>query len=531
MSMLSSQRVNFLLIITDQHRADHLGCYGNRVVQTPNLDALAQRGWRAGNMHVATPVCMPNRASLMTGRYPSTHGARHNGIALSLKSMTFVEMLRQAGYDTAVIGKVHLQNMTDIEPTWPVRAQDRLPLEAVAPDAGNYHQEKRKLWLERDDYDLDYPYYGFARARLVDDHSDDVHGHYRYWLRRQHPEVEALIGPQAAIPAPNYVLTQIRQAWRTRVPEELYPTAYIADETIRQLRAYASGAAPFFLQCSFPDPHHPFTPPGKYWDMYAPDDVALPPSFHRDATPPPHLQWLRAQRDAGTAVKHTPAIFACNAREAQEAIALNYGAIANIDHHVGRVLTALRDTGLADNTVVLFTSDHGDYLGDHQLLLKGPIHYRGLTRVPFIWADPAAQTQGISNEQALASTIDIAPTILARAGVTPFNGIQGQSLLPLIQGQAAALRDALMLEEENQRVILGFTSRTRCRTLLADDHRLTIYDGAAWGELYDLAADPLESRNLWDHPHARSRKADMLQRLAYVMLQHVDTSPYPTALA
>ncbi|MYN12320.1 sulfatase-like hydrolase/transferase [Pusillimonas sp. TS35] len=523
--------VNFLLIITDQHRADHLGCYGNPIVQTPNLDSLARRGWRAGNMHVATPICMPNRASLMTGRYPSTHGARHNGIPLSLRSATFVDALRGAGYRTALIGKAHLQNMTDIPPSWPVRAEDRLAREAVAPEPGNYSQEKRKLWLERNDYDLDYPYYGFEQARLVDDHSDDVHGHYRYWLRRNHPKVEALIGPDAAIPAPDYVLTGIRQAWRTRVPEELYPSAYIGDETIREIRAGIASDKPFFIQCSFPDPHHPFAPPGKYWDMYRPDDIPLPASFNASTHPPPHIQWLREKRDNGTAIKHTPAIFACNEREAREAIALNYGAISNIDNQIGRILAALQESGQADNTVVIFTSDHGDYLGDHQLLLKGPIHYRGLTRVPFIWADPTGRAAGIASEHALASTIDIAPTILARASVAPFNGMQGKNMLPLMDGTQASLRDALIVEEEGQRVILGFDARIRCRTLLRGSLRLTVYDGTSWGELYDLDADPHETRNLWADPAAAPRKAAVLERLSYAMLAHVDTSPYPTALA
>jgi len=526
--------VNFLLIITDQHRADHLGCYGNRVVQTPQLDALAQAGWRAGNMHVATPICMPNRASLMTGRYPSAHGSRHNGIPLSLRSTTFVDMLRGAGYQTALVGKVHLQNMTDIPPSWPARPQDRLAVEARDPEPGNYDQEKRRLWLERDDYSLDLPYYGFEQVRLVDDHSDDVHGHYRYWLREQHPDVEKLIGPEAAIPEPDYELTRIRQAWRTRVPEELYPTAYIGNETVRHLEQFARQGSPFFLQCSFPDPHHPFTPPGKYWDMYKPEDMALSPSFDSPHAPPPHVQWVRNKRDDGTAIKHTPAIFACNAREAREALALNYGSISNIDHQVGRIMAALKANGLDQNTVVIFTSDHGDYLGDHQLMLKGPIHYRGLTRVPFIWREPAGSggaAGGRVSEEALASTIDIAPTILERAGVAPFNGIQGRSLLPLVGGDGERVRDALVIEEEGQRVILGFNSRIRCRTLLMDGWRMTIYDGADWGELYNLADDPHELRNRWVDESANAVKARMLECLAYQMLGNVDTSPYPTALA
>lgn len=528
---MAHKQPNFLLIITDQHRADHLGIYGNQTVETPNLDDLARAGWRSGNMHVATPICMPNRASLMTGRYPSTHGARHNGIPLSLRSMTFVETLRRTGYRTGLVGKAHLQNMTATPASWPVKEEDRLSPEAIEPDTGNYDQEKRELWLGRDDYDVEYPYYGFDHVTLVDDHSDDVHGHYRYWLRRHHPGVEAKIGPEAAIPAPEYELCKIRQAWRTRVPEALYPTAYIADRTIDQLAEYAAGDQPFFLQCSFPDPHHPFTPPGKYWDMYSPDDIELSESFYSDITPPPHVQWLRNKRDDGTAIKHTPAIFACTEREAKEAIALNYGSISNIDDQVGRILASLKSLGLDENTVVIFTSDHGDYLGDHQLLLKGPIHYRGLTRVPFIWRDPVGETMRGVNESALSSTIDIAPTILERAGIRPYNGIQGKSLLGLMRGDMPTVRDAMIIEEEGQRVILGFDSRIRCRTLLMNDHRLTIYDGADWGELYDLNADPHEITNVWDAPAYTAVKAAMLEKLAFLMLHHVDTSPYPTALA
>jgi len=339
--------------------------------------------------------------------------------------------------------------------------------------------------------------------------------------------VEALIGPKAATPAPDYVLTSFGQAWRTAVPEELYPSAYIADRTIERLER--AGGQPFFIQCSFPDPHHPFTPPGKYWDMYDPDEMELPPSFHTGEAPLPHVEWLYRQRDSGKAVKHTPAIFACTEREAKEALALNYGSITNIDHQIGRVLAALKRLGLENDTVVIFTSDHGDYLGDHQLMLKGPIHYRGLVRVPFIWHDPRQPVRGAGS--ALASTIDIAPTILARAGVAGFNGIQGKSLLDVMAGKAERVREHLMIEEEGQRVILGFDARIRCRTLRSDRYRLTIYDGAEWGELYDLERDPIEARNLWDDAGYAGVKADMMQALARDMLHHIDTSPYPDALA
>ena len=130
------ERPNFLFFIADQLRWDHLGCYGNEIVKTPSIDALAARGFASDAFHVASPICMPNRATLMTGRMPSVHGVRHNGIPLSLQATTFVERLRQDGYRTALIGKSHLQNMAGTPPQWPLDPKDRLPIEARAADGG-----------------------------------------------------------------------------------------------------------------------------------------------------------------------------------------------------------------------------------------------------------------------------------------------------------------------------------------------------------------------------------------------------------
>jgi arylsulfatase A-like enzyme len=314
------------------------------------------------------------------------------------------------------------------------------------------------------------------------------------------------------------------------VPEECYPTAWIADRTIARLREHAQSDKPFFIHASFPDPHHPFTPPGKYWDMARPEDVAAPASFHAPhRNLPPHVQWAYARRADGTAVKNTQAQFACTEREAREAIALNYGSVSFIDHSIGRVLAELRALGLEENTVIVFTADHADFMGDHQLLLKGPIHYRGLTRVPFIWADPA--NRSARRSIALGQTLDIPATILERAGVECWNGMQGQSLCPLIDGAAASVRDTLLIEEEGQRFYLGFKERVRARTLLDGRHRVTLYDGVAWGELYDQVNDPLELHNLWDEASARVLRAEMTEKLARKMIDLSETSPYPSAIA
>ncbi len=525
-----STKPNFLFFITDQQRADHLGCYGNAILRTPNIDALAASGWTADEFHVATPVCMPNRASLMTGRMPSCNGVRHNGIELSLDERTLAQALSEAGYATAHVGKSHLQNIGDGPAQVPRPGEARRSREARREGPGRHGQERRRNWEESDAFDVDTPYYGFGSVDLCIGHDDTEHGHWRRWIRARVNNADGLIGPENAIPTPEIELAGFRQAWRTRVPEELYPTAWIAERSIARMREAAKAAKPFFVHCSFPDPHHPFTPPGRYWDLYRPEDVPAPASFrapHRN--PAPHLQWLYARRTDGTAVKHTQAMFACSEREAREAIALNYGSISFIDHSIGRVLAELRALGLDQDTVVVFTSDHGDFMGDHRLLLKGPIHYRGLTRVPFIWRDPALGRSGRSG--ALAQTIDIAPTMLERAGVEPWNGIQGRSLLPLIEGRGEPVREALLVEEEGQRYYMGFQDRVRMRSLLDGRHRISVYDGVGWGELYDRASDPEELNNLWNEPGARALRSEMSEKLVRGVIAHSETSPYPTHIA
>ena len=186
--------------------------------------------------------------------------------------------------------------------------------------------------------------------------------------------------------------------------------------------------------------------------------------------------------------------------------------------------------GLARNTVVIFTADHGEYMGDHQLLLKGPIHYQSLIRVPFIWAEPAAAGGG-TRRNTLAGTVDIAQTILERAGMAGFNGMQGISLVGAINGVSGQLRDALIIEEEGQRVYMGFASRVRVRTLVTERYRLSVYDGVGWGEFYDLQEDPHELINLWgDAGHSEPLRA-VEDRMIREMIAVSDTSPRPSALA
>jgi arylsulfatase A-like enzyme len=284
---------------------------------------------------------------------------------------------------------------------------------------------------------------------------------------------------------------------------------------------------PFFLQCSFPDPHHPFTPPGRYWDMYDPELIELPPSFYSgERAIPPHLQSLYDERAQNMANRDGQRVFAVTEQEAREAIALTYGMISMVDDAIGSILGWLNSLRMDEDTVVVFTSDHGDFMGDHQLLLKGALHYRGLVRVPFIWHDPAAEAKGVVNT-GLCSTLDIANTILARAELQGHNGMQGISLLPAANGKDTG-HDSLVIEEHQRRGYMGLKNNFRARSLITKESRLTLYEGVEWGELYDFNKDPYEMNNLWEDPQSRERRHDLTEKLARKMMELADSSPLAT---
>ena len=282
---------------------------------------------------------------------------------------------------------------------------------------------------------------------------------------------------------------------------------------------------------SFPDPHHPFTPPGRYWSMYRPDDMVLPQSFHHGNRPLARAAaFALEQRESGNAVVSEQAAFAVNEREAREAMALSCGMITMIDDAIGRVLARLSADGLAEDTIVIFTTDHGDFLGDHRLLLKGPAHYQSITHVPFIWAEPGRRPPRVTD--VLAGTLDIAATVLDRARVQPYNGIQGMSLWPVISGERANVgRNSLVIEDDQQRATLGFKSSPRLRTLVTERWRITIADGDIYGEIYDLVNDPHEMDNLFDSPGHRGVRGELMEKLAYRQMELADRSPLPMGRA
>lgn len=519
-----AKRPNFLFLITDQHRADWLGCMGHPVVRTPNIDAIAARGTVFDDFHVASQICMPNRASLMTGRMPSVHGLRYNGLPLSYRANTFVDVLARSGYHTASIGKIHLQPFLDTPSQRAGETAGRIIPEAWKPESFPYTEEQSGNYQSGVAHSVQTPYYGFQHVDIVTGHGDRCGGHYQQWLLENCPSWRKLSDPVNEL-AHHYTCPQ---AYRTPISEEIYPTTWIADRAIEYLSSMATSDAPFFAFVSFPDPHHPFNPPGKYWDMYQPDQFEVELPYEAHLNPPPPMRYLSQRWESGQGSERPQIAFRADDRHVREAMALTAGMIAMIDDQVGRIMGALQSAGQLDNTVIIFTSDHGEYLGDFNLLFKGALPFRSATRVSMIWSDP--DSRGNRRSQAMASTIDISAAILDRVGIEPYNGIQGRSFLGCIETNAPH-RQELFIEYNDSGSRLGMTPPARMRTLRDKDWRFTTYGGHEWGELYDLKHDLRETRNLWDDPDFAEHKARLSLRMIQHLTAQMDESPLSERIA
>jgi len=193
-------------------------------------------------------------------------------------------------------------------------------------------------------------------------------------------------------------------------------------------------------------------------------------------------------------------------------------------------VATLKELGLDGDTVVMFTSDHGDWMGDHGLMLKGPLHYQGVIRVPFVCRIPGVDHRSVRNS-GLAGTIDIAATVLDIARLAPYNGIQGKSLLPAAQGGETPVRAGMLVENEAAFFQYGTGKRFRVRTLVTERWRLTLSDMSGIAELYDLVNDPMEQTNLWGDASTLEITRELTHKLISTMIEHQDLAPLPTAIA
>jgi arylsulfatase A-like enzyme len=470
---------HILLITCDQLRKDTLGCYGDPVVQTPNIDRIAGGGARFERTFTAYPVCAPNRASLATGRYPTIHGVRHNGIFLPDVEMTLMEALRRRGYATYGAGKMHFG------PQW------RFP-----PDGGPLKDPEPAWAVNPQPETWELPWHGFEQVQITEDHRVGPYGDY---LARHGYDVWE---DPHSFTYPQHITA------RSVYPEEHHQTTWIGDRSLDFLADHPADR-PFFLWTSFVAPHHPFTVPAPYDTMYDPSAMPLP--IWSEAEPEGWPEAYRTKHFKTEGGHEAIGMHALSDAAWQRVRAFYYGMISLIDKQVGRLLALLAERGMLDDTVIAFTSDHGEMLGDHHLVFKGTT-YDEVTNVPLLLAGPGVEAGGARED--MACTIDLMPTLLELAGVETPPGVQGRSLLPAVRGAGVEGRDAVLIENAGAR-----------RSVRTADALLTWHGAGLRGELYDLTADPHCLHNLWGAPQHAGLQRAMTDRLLALMAENVDPLP------
>ena len=457
------KRPNILFMTTDHLRYDTLGSTGDPLVQTPAIDALAEKSTRFSKCFVQNPVCSPSRASFMTGRYPKNHGVKWNGSKLGEHEITIVEAFKNRGYTTASVGKHGI-------------GQQRFGQMLDHLDAAGI----RRGWKERADGDY----------TVTDPNPFEQYVRYRGYEYRT-----------------GYALPNFRKnlgAVPSDLPEDCHLDAYVGMKSIEYLEGLDT-SDPFFLWVGFYGPHHPYVPSGRFARMYNPNDV---PPFRRAEDdiakkPPEYALYFKADHHKYRGFdRASDATF-------RKMKAAYYGMVSQIDWQVGLIMDVLDQKGVADETIVVFLSDHGEFLGDHGIPAKAPFLLDCMLQVPCFIAVPG---RAGNTCDALVESVDLFPTLAQLAGVDAPECVQGVDLSPLMQGEQAAVRETVFAEAVDKRCI---------RTC---EWKYIHYPAKPYGELYNLSDDPFELDNLYD---AQPQQRNEMQRAFYAHMDATEDFIHP----
>ncbi len=449
-------RPNILFLITDQQRVDTLGCYGNEICETPNIDRLARSGARFTHAYTPTAICTPARASLITGRLPFAHKLlanfeRNVGYSTELPddTVTFAHLLRDAGYNVGTVGK------------WHVGAEK-------GPDAYGFDG-------------LHYPGWGQPIH-----HADYI----RYLTENGFPAFSVRDEIRGTFPngQPGNVIAGVYEG-----PTEASFPYFLATRTIEFLERYAEQQSPFFLACQWFGPHLPYYIPDSYATRYDPSKVTLPPSMADTFAEKPQVQ------------RHYSAHWSWESftsQDWQKLIAWYWGYVTLIDEQIGRILEAVNRLGLDHDTVKVFTSDHGAFVGSHRMQDKGPAMYDDIYHIPLIISLPGSSTGRVDHH--FVSLVDLPATFLDLAGLPIPDEYDGRSLLPLLRAE--------IIEDWRPHITAEFHGHHfpyPQRMIRTRTHKM-IVNPPDVDELYDLVDDPHELINQIENP-----VYDDIRRLLY----------------
>jgi arylsulfatase A-like enzyme len=473
--MLSHEKKNVVIIHTDQQRYDSLGCSGNPCAITPNIDSLASEGSVFERHITSNPICMPSRASLFTGLYPPGHNVYSNGIPLNRREyvkvdqtialwkdvftepLTMGDMFLNAGYNTASFGKLHLTpNLS-------------------APEDG--HKECLKLWQDNVFDDWHGPYYGFEHVEMTKGHGEQpcFAGHYHKWLRENHPDLlKKVIENQKNGKKP---IPEINDLYPSLVPGELHHSTWLAERFSEYVNAGRDMDKPFFAFVGFPDPHAPFNPSYDILEKFKDIEVQDPwdqtgegwadSPIHKLLGPSKNIKNLEKEKR-------------------EMILRYTYAMVYQIDLAVGKIIETIRDSGLWDDTIIIFTSDHGDFLCDHAMIKKEQVGSDALLHVPFILRAPGVELPERVKDIPM-SNCDVMPTLAYLTGIDIPENLHGVNILDKIRKNEEHYAFAFCADG---------TSDSVNYTVYDKRFRFTWYPDADDIELFDHKNDPGECKNI-----------------------------------
>jgi arylsulfatase A-like enzyme len=497
------KRPNILLITSDQQHWNTIGA-SNPEIHTPNLDRLTIEGTTFNRAYCPNPTCTPTRASIITGMYPSQHGAWTLGTKLLEDRHTIGEDLTAAGYRTALVGKAHFQ---------PLKGTEEYPSIEAYPVLQDLEFWKR----------YDETFYGFDHVELARNHTNEAHvgQHYAIWMEENGCDNwrDYFLAPTGTLDP------EIKHKWP--IPEKYHYNTWIAERSNKLMEQSKEKEEPFFLWASFFDPHPDYLVPEPWDTMYDPDKLTLPkvvPGEH-DSNPP-HFQLTQeadpdfsAWKETGYGIHgyHTHQRF--DEAEQRRNMATYYGMISMMDAYIGRILDKVDELGLAEDTLIVFTTDHGHFFGQHGLHYKGGFHYEDVIKLPFIVRYPGKVPAG-GKSDALQSLVDLAPSFLSISGLPVPRTMTGVDQSKVWFGEAGSARDHVLCEFRHEPTTI------HQKTYVNERYKLTVYYNQTYGELFDLQEDPNEWDNRWDRPEYAALKSELLLKFMWAELG-IEPLPMP----
>lgn len=489
------KKPNILLITSDQQHFDTIGMFNNEI-KTPNLDRLAREGTTFDRAYCPNPTCTPSRASIITGMYPSQHGAWSLGTKLFEDRHTVGEDFKEAGYKTALIGKAHFQQLRSTE-EYP--SLESYPL-----------MQDLDFWKA-----FDEPFYGFDHVELARNHTNEAHvgQHYVLWMEEKGCKNwrDYFLAPTGTMDP------SISYKWP--IPEEYHYNTWIAERTNALLEQYKTDDESFFLWSSFFDPHPEYLVPEPWDTMYDEAELTVPslvPGEHDKN--PPHFGLTQEEKpdfshlqESGKGIhgyhSHLYYGYGKNIKlddaHKKKQMSTYYGMISMMDHYIGKILDKLDALGLTDNTIIVFTTDHGHFFGQHGLQAKGGFHYEDLIKLPFIVRYPGHVPAGRTNS-AIQSLVDLAPTFLSLCDLPIPHAMTGIDQSKVWRGASEFARDHAICEFRHEATTI------HQKTYVNERYKITVYYNQTYGEIFDLQDDPEELNNLWDNPDFHTLKSELL---------------------